>query len=187
VGGRWPPVLFRARRCPRTRCAPAAGNQGPRSRPDAAPRETRRHCTRGRTGRRKFICAKRQCHSSVTFFLSNQPGRAPGTPRHSTSDAAATAASATGSHHCFNRAFFRPSHCRHWGCGSVRGEKMRHPHTTDDIQSRPSGRTRFLAASSGVGITPTTFYPCQPRQRPVTLYCMRPQAIRGSPDRSPPI
>ena len=80
MGGRWPPVLFRARRCPRTRCAPAAGNQGPRSRPDAAPRETRRHCTRGRTGRRKFICAKRQCHSgqelSGAFRLINS-GNAP--------------------------------------------------------------------------------------------------------------
>jgi hypothetical protein len=32
-----------------------------------------------------------------------------------------------GFQHCFNPAFFRPSHCRHRGCGSVRGEKMRPP------------------------------------------------------------
>jgi len=74
--------------------------------------------------------------SSVTFFLSNESGRARGTPRHSTSDAAAAAASATGLHRCFNPAFFRPSHCRHSGFGSVRGEKMRPPHTSDDIQSK---------------------------------------------------
>ena len=39
--------------------------------------------------------------------------------------------------HAFaNPAFFRPSHCPHLGWGSVRGEKMRHPRTTDVIQSR---------------------------------------------------
>ena len=38
--------------------------------------------------------------------------------------------------------------------------------------------TFSLAASEGVGITPTTFYPCQPLLRPATLYCVRPKAIR---------
>jgi hypothetical protein len=59
--------------------------------------------------------------------------------------------------------FFAPHTALTLAGGSVRGEKMRPPHTTDDIQSRTYGsNTRVLAASSGVGITPTTFYPCQP-------------------------
>jgi len=64
---------------------------------------------------------------------------------------------------------------------------MRHARATDVIQSKTRQWTSSWRLPLGVGITPTTFYPCQPWQWPVTLYCMRPQAIRGSPDRSPPI
>jgi hypothetical protein len=75
--------------------------------------------------------------SSVTFFVCKEPRRAGGTPRHPMP--LLPPASAAGLH--LNPAFFRPSHCRHPSCGSVRGEKMRPPHTTDDIQRRSSART----------------------------------------------
>jgi len=46
--------------------------------------------------------------------------------------------------------------------------------------------THGLGASKAVGIDPTTFYPCRPGVGPVTLYCVRPKAIRGSLSGSPP-
>ena len=81
---------------------------------------------------------------------------------------------------------FSPSHCPHGSWGSVRAKKCGTP-IPPTISSQ--GLLEFqtiLAASSGVGITPTTFYPCRPGYRPVTLYCMRPQAIRGSLTRAHP-
>ena len=120
--------------------------------------------------------------STVTFFLSYHPRRARGTPRHSTSDVATPAGSVAGLDRCFNPAFFRPSHCRHRGCGSVRGGKMRHPHTTDDIQAEIRGSNTLLPG----GFLEGWESPQRPSIRASrdtgqsTLYCMRPQAIRGS-------
>src|SRR6516162_6635111 len=57
---------------------------------------------------------------------------------------------------------------------------MRHPHTTDDIPSKTLAARRSswrLPLTLGSPQRPSIRAGCY---EPVTLYCMRPQAIRGS-------
>ena len=84
-------------------------------------------------------------------------------------------------------AFVRPAHRPHRGWGGVRGEQMRHPHPPRHPVRDSSDPCFPWWLHSALRSPATNFYPCQPVARPVTLYCLRPQAIRGSPGGGPPI
>jgi hypothetical protein len=57
---------------------------------------------------------------------------------------------------------------------------MRPPHTTDDIQSKTLGSNTFPGGSLKCWDHPNELLSVPAVTQPVTLYCIRPKAIRGS-------
>jgi hypothetical protein len=130
---------------------------------------------------------KAQLSSSVTFFL---PENAPARTWYSTT------LDIRGRRFCRFRgrtsallptSIFSPLTLPSPKLRQCEGRKNAAPQTTNDILSKTLGSNTFPGGFLKCWDHPNQLLSVPAVIEPVTLYCIRPQAIRGSLERSPPI